>query len=238
MTRTQTGRLPRPPASAQQLPGVVIVCRQVLIRDALRSALRERDIPAIAVAASISGRRLDEARRWIDSKQHAYGLLVTDLDDLAQLFQVIRMMGVLPVPWLVLTPLPPGPAWGALLDAGAAEVLPASTSLDDLSARVVARNIGAFETQHAKREKLVLAWRRISDDQRMLHRRLAQLTAREMEVLQELQQGHSVRVIAARAGVSEGTVRTQVKSLLKKLGVNSQLQAVAYYREASAWLRG
>lgn len=238
MTRTHTGGLPRPRASAEESPGVVVVCQQALIRDALRAALRERDIPAIAVGTSIGGRRLDEARRWADSMQPAYGLLVTDLDDLAQLFQVIRLMSLLPVPWLVLTPLPPGPAWGALLEAGAAEVLPASTSLDDLSARLAARNIGSAGTAQGTRERLLLAWRRISDEQRLLQRRLGHLSSREMEVLQELQQGHSVRVIAARAGVSEGTVRTQVKSLLKKLGVNSQLQAVAYYREASAWLRG
>ena len=57
-----------------------------------------------------------------------------------------------------------------------------------------------------------------------------------MEILEELHKGRSVRMIATRAGVAEGTVRTQVKSLLKKLGANSQLQAVAYYREATSWL--
>ena len=49
---------------------------------------------------------------------------------------------------------------------------------------------------------------------------------RECEVLGQLMQGHSVRGIAEHSVVAETTVRTQVKSILAKLEVSSQLAAV------------
>ena len=56
--------------------------------------------------------------------------------------------------------------------------------------------------------------------------RLDLLTTREREVLAHLMLGRTVREIAARSVVSEATVRTQVKSILAKLEVTSQLAAV------------
>jgi two-component system nitrate/nitrite response regulator NarL len=53
------------------------------------------------------------------------------------------------------------------------------------------------------------------------------LTARESAVLAMLMEGQSVARIAAACFVSEATVRTQVRAVLHKLGVNSQLEAVA-----------
>ena len=49
---------------------------------------------------------------------------------------------------------------------------------------------------------------------------------RETEVLGHLMKGRAVRQIAERGAVSEATVRTQVKSILAKLEVTSQLAAV------------
>lgn len=60
------------------------------------------------------------------------------------------------------------------------------------------------------------------------------LSRRESEVLLLLMEGHSVAKIAESSFVSVGTVRTQVKAILRKLGVNSQAAAVALaYR--SGW---
>jgi DNA-binding NarL/FixJ family response regulator len=59
-----------------------------------------------------------------------------------------------------------------------------------------------------------------------------QLSPREDEVLRDLAEGRSVGEIAAAAYVSEATVRTQVRGVLTKLGVGSQLAAVAAARRA------
>ena len=61
------------------------------------------------------------------------------------------------------------------------------------------------------------------------------LSSRETQVLQALADGRSVAEIARDWVVSEATVRTQVRAVLTKLGVTSQLAAVAAARRAG-WL--
>jgi DNA-binding NarL/FixJ family response regulator len=61
-------------------------------------------------------------------------------------------------------------------------------------------------------------------------RRLAQLTARERQVLRALAEGESAGDIAETFFVSVGTVRTHIQGILGKLGVSSQLAAVAMAR--------
>lgn len=53
------------------------------------------------------------------------------------------------------------------------------------------------------------------------------LTNREMDVLMELAQGATDREIAARFVVSEGTIKTHIHNILRKLGVRNRTQAVA-----------
>ena len=63
-------------------------------------------------------------------------------------------------------------------------------------------------------------------------RLFATLTEREEVVLAELLEGHCAEEIAKAAFVSISTIRSQIKSILQKLGVNSQLAAVALARRA------
>jgi DNA-binding NarL/FixJ family response regulator len=58
------------------------------------------------------------------------------------------------------------------------------------------------------------------------------LSAREAAVLRELAAGRSVGAIAGSWFVSEATVRSQVRAVLTKLGVTSQLEAVAQAHRA------
>jgi two-component system, NarL family, nitrate/nitrite response regulator NarL len=60
----------------------------------------------------------------------------------------------------------------------------------------------------------------------------AVLTERERVVLAELMEGHCAEEIATAGFVSISTVRSQIKAILQKLGVNSQLAAVALARRA------
>jgi DNA-binding NarL/FixJ family response regulator len=54
------------------------------------------------------------------------------------------------------------------------------------------------------------------------------LTPREKTVLAELMEGREAETIARRSWVPVSTVRLQIKSILQKLGVNSQLAAAAF----------
>jgi two-component system NarL family response regulator len=53
------------------------------------------------------------------------------------------------------------------------------------------------------------------------------LSAREIEVLQRIAAGKSNKEIGAELFISEGTVKTHVKSIFRKLDVVSRTEAVA-----------
>jgi DNA-binding CsgD family transcriptional regulator len=57
------------------------------------------------------------------------------------------------------------------------------------------------------------------------------LTPKESQVLADLMAGRSAKSIARASGVSEATVRTHIRSVLAKFGVNSQLAAVVLARD-------
>jgi DNA-binding CsgD family transcriptional regulator len=59
---------------------------------------------------------------------------------------------------------------------------------------------------------------------------MAQLTVRERQVLWALSEGEGAEQIARAFFVSIGTVRSHIQGILGKLGVSSQLAAVARAR--------
>lgn len=62
--------------------------------------------------------------------------------------------------------------------------------------------------------------------------RLKSLTPREREILMLMAQGLDNRAVAERLSIGYATVRTHVRSVLRKLGAGSQLEAVA---KATRW---
>ena len=62
--------------------------------------------------------------------------------------------------------------------------------------------------------------------------RLDPLTPRQHEVLRLLHRGASTRDIATTLGIADETARNHIRSLLRKLGVHSRLEAVAVASEA------
>ena len=58
-------------------------------------------------------------------------------------------------------------------------------------------------------------------------RRLTNLSARELEVLQEMVNGRGPSQLAEPLYISKHTARTHVKNILSKMGVHSCLEAVS-----------
>jgi DNA-binding NarL/FixJ family response regulator len=116
--------------------------------------------------------------------------------------------------------------WGECLRYGARKMLPKTSPLNDILATVRRINEGLPVMGSDERARLLDAWHKRRVEQRELTARLELLTAREREVLGHLTLGRTVRDIAMIGFVSEATVRTQVKSILAKLEVSSQLAAV------------
>ena len=110
--------------------------------------------------------------------------------------------------------------------SGARKVMSKTRPLPDVVA-TVARLLHGLPVMSAdERRHLLEASARHREGHEGLWARFDQLSLRESEVLGQLMQGHAVREIAQHDYTAEGTVRTQVKSILAKLEVSSQLAAV------------
>jgi DNA-binding NarL/FixJ family response regulator len=121
--------------------------------------------------------------------------------------------------------------WGDAIRSGARKVLSKSEPLSEILAAVRRIIAGLPVMDREEREELVAEWTRHRFEAQGLQERLELLTVREREVLGHLMKGRAVREIAGLSVVSEATVRTQVKSILAKLEVSSQLAAVGMAHE-------
>lgn len=113
------------------------------------------------------------------------------------------------------------------VEEGAVAIL--DKSMDVATLVQLVRDAGNFERLVSRSESY-----RLDDELRQYRARrraerkpLELLTPRERSVLLELTRGLRPDEIAQRCYVSLNTVRSQIKSILSKLGVHSQVQAVA-----------
>jgi DNA-binding NarL/FixJ family response regulator len=88
----------------------------------------------------------------------------------------------------------------------------------------------------AIREAMIEELRIARDDQLEARSRFDRLTTRERDVLSALVDGLSAEEIADTQFVALTTVRSQIAAVLRKLGVHSQLAAVACANRAG-WRR-
>ncbi|GAA1507369.1 helix-turn-helix transcriptional regulator [Nocardioides humi] len=116
--------------------------------------------------------------------------------------------------------------WGECLALGARRVLPKSGSLNEILATIRRIDQGLPVLDAGERETLIGLARQQSREQAEIRERLERLSPREGEVLGRLMLGETVREVAAHFVVSDATVRTQVKAILAKLAVSSQIAAV------------
>jgi DNA-binding NarL/FixJ family response regulator len=121
--------------------------------------------------------------------------------------------------------------WGECLDRGAGAVVPKHASLNGIAELIQRAAAGAPLMPEAEQQQLRAAWRERQRAERDVRRRLDRLSRREAEVLGMLMTGRTVSQIAVECYVSVATVRTQVKSVLAKLQVSSQLAAVGLANE-------
>ncbi|MCY7342804.1 MAG: response regulator transcription factor [Pseudonocardia sp.] len=134
---------------------------------------------------------------------------------------------------LVLTGSPDHARIGAALAAGALAWVPKHASFPTLLAAVRSAVAGDRVMPTAHHRQLVEVFRRRSAERQELTAKIDRLTQREREVLAELAHGHRAQAVADRFVVSLTTVRSQIRAVLSKLEVGSQLEAVALYRRAT-----
>ncbi|MGD9531939.1 LuxR C-terminal-related transcriptional regulator [Pseudonocardia sp.] len=123
------------------------------------------------------------------------------------------------------------PGVAAAIAAGAIGSVPKSRSFDVLLATVSAAARGESVMTEQEHQAWLERHRRYIARERELARRLSRLSPREREVLEMLAEGRRAASIAEHFVVSMPTVRTQIRSILTKLEVSSQLEAVALFRQ-------
>ncbi|EWM16087.1 response regulator [Kutzneria sp. 744] len=207
-------------------PPVLVIDDHAIVATSLVLALRGQGIPARRCPVT------SEAAIIAEAETGEPGLALLDMDlgldvDGADLVMPLRAAG-----WKVL-------------------VVTGSSSRNRIAAAVVAGAIG-WVSKAAPFEQLVQAaaaavnGRSMLTDQerRELHelnrgdhdrtRLLDRLTAREREVLDRLAAGQRAAKVAEEFVVSVATVRSQIRSILAKLEVGSQLEAVALARSGGS----
>lgn len=120
---------------------------------------------------------------------------------------------------------------GGCIARGAIGVISKAEPLDSLVEQVRRAARGERVLPAQRRLELLLENRKQLAEREQRLAPFESLTEREQEVLDELMHGHQVEEISRRMFVSEATTRTHVRAILQKLGVRSQLAAVALARE-------
>jgi DNA-binding NarL/FixJ family response regulator len=205
-------------SDAHSVLRVVIVAEHALVGESVLAALTARGYAAGVVRVG--------ARPPAEPPD--VGILLTYSADDRSL-RARAILERMTIPWLVLAPDERGPSWGSYYASGATLVVPPSASLDEVCRLLQDLALGRGPSVPRGRDELISAWHQTLRERDELNDRLKSLTAREHQVLEELHDGVGVQRIAEGSEVAEATVRTQVKAILRKLDVSSQIAAVAAY---------
>jgi two-component system nitrate/nitrite response regulator NarL len=211
---------------------VVVVDDHVLFAEALDVALRVVGYDVDRV--DVDDRSMSTPQLLTRIRRLRPTMVLLDLElgrggDTTDLVQPLTQAGVAVV---ILTASTDQLRWGECLRYGARAVLSKSAALESILETLALIADGRPLPGRREREQLVAAYHRATARRHEIRARLDRLSRREREVLGHLMEGRPVREIALVSYVSEGTVREQVKSILGKLEVTSQLAAVGAAHEA------
>lgn len=205
---------------------VTVVDDHSLFAESLSIALRSHDIESCTVVPDPSMTFVQLGRAIVKTQPH---LVLLDLDlglpgDRMRLVSGLTGGGVAVV---IVTGSADRLSQGEALAHGARAVIEKSAPFAQIVEAVTRTRDGLPVMLRSERDSLLREYREAEETHRELNARFSLMTRREAEVLGQLMVGKQVSEIARKAFVSESTVRTQVKAILSKLQVNSQLTAVA-----------
>jgi DNA-binding NarL/FixJ family response regulator len=121
----------------------------------------------------------------------------------------------------------------AAIARGAAGVVLKSSSMDELLNSILLTARGEPLICEDERREYEARHRMLRERKHLLDARLGRLSAREREVLESIAAGMHAAGIAQQSIVSLATVRTQIRAILRKLEVNSQIEAIALLRQST-----
>ncbi len=209
-----------------------VVSPHLLVAQAVAAALRSVGTPA-------------EAHSWesvvldVDSDEGLSGpsrqivAIVDGFDTSGVVEDVARLVRSGPHHVVVVTSGEAEVWWGGLLDGDRVDVT-TTTSVVQLAQLVEHIRSGGSAPDAERRVALTTSWAKALERRHHVTSRIETLSPQQRRVLELLASGRQVSEVGALMGVTRGTVRSHVKALRAKLGVRSQLEAVAMLHEAYA----
>src|SRR5215217_1834771 len=207
---------------------ILLVEDHAIFREALASNLKREEASFEVVGQAGS---LAEARRILQEEQQQADVAVIDLGlpdgyggDLIKELREANPQAQA----LVLSAAMDRAKIARAVEAGAAGVLNKTAHLEEVVEAL--RRLRRGETLLPLEEvvELLRFSGRRRDEEHDAHQAREKLTPREREVLQALAEGLDSQEIAERLHISLRTERNQITSILAKLGVHSQLQALVF----------
>jgi DNA-binding NarL/FixJ family response regulator len=238
MNATDGGRAGRRrtpgPVGVERFAPVLVADPDPIARRAIREALTATSRFTVAGEAATSDQAVEFARR----QRSGVALLELDLPESGGFTATRQIVEVAPeVKVLIVSRQDDEESQLRALSIGAAGFVPKSAELEDVVAGVGAvlasEVVVPPETLRLLLEKLRGLWQPRWGT-RPVH---SALTQREWEILDLMSQGLDTQQMAQTMVVSEGTIYSHVKHVLRKLGVHSREEAVRaaqHLRDASA----
>jgi two-component system nitrate/nitrite response regulator NarL len=225
------------PGSARADHRVLIIDDHVLFSESLELALSLEGYDVRRLDLPTDGGSMATLRSLTLRANPRTVLLDLDLGRFGDGMNLIAPLARAHINVVVLTASEDIGRWGGCMRLGARKIVPKSGALQQALSTVRRLHQGLPVTSSDELEMLLSAWAEQRREHDELRRRLDMLTPRERQILGALIEGRTVRAISEQSVVSEATVRTQVKSILSKLEVSSQLAAVGMANHVG-WKQG
>jgi DNA-binding NarL/FixJ family response regulator len=212
-------------------PRILIVEDHALLAESLALALRLREFTEVEICDP-NELHLESVLACVEQVKPEVVLLDVFLGDFGMSIPMIAPICESGARVLVLTASQDRVVLARCLEAGASGVFDKAQAFDVLLTWVADAALGRTTMRAAARDELLAEL----DDHRRgtgaLRAAFERLTDREAEVLTAVIGGANAEEIAKSQHVAVSTVRSHIRSILDKLGVNSQLAAVALARRA------
>ena len=209
-----------------------VISPHLLVAQAVAAALRSAGTEAEASSwESLVHDIAPDSRQTAPDQRGPLVAVLDDLDSVAVLEDVSRLVGAGRTRVVVVTSAAAAVHLGGLVDGDQIDVTTA-TSVRQLAEVVEQIRSGGTALDPASRLALRASWVRALERRQQVALLVDTLSPQQRRVLELLAQGHRVAEVGIVMGVTRGTVRSHVKAMRAKLGVRSQLEAVAMLHEA------
>jgi DNA-binding NarL/FixJ family response regulator len=223
-----TTEISRPTIGPPSTATVLIIDDQDIVATSLTYTLRGNGFDAHRIPV------VDLETTTALAERHEPGLVLLDLDlgttpDGDQLDGVELIGPLVARGWtvLVVTGSADPDRIAAAVAHGAANWVVKSAEFDDLVDAAIGAAKGTGRLPAAERAELLARHREVQAQRQGATARLGRLTPRERAVLDRLASGLTPAAIATESHNSPATIRNQIHSVLTKLDVNSQVEAIS-----------